>query len=612
MPRVPFPIVGGSYTGVSRDANPQRSVNLYSEYDDKGGRQILRGTPGLVLLATLQEESLGSESVADGNFSSAGTWTTEAKWSVAGGKLVHVAGAADTASQVTGDMTTPPVAGSTYRITFDIESISGGVLTVTLGGVEYATPFSASGSYSFEITATGTAGLIFTATANLVVSIDDASVKLLTYPSFPLRGMLAIGDYLYVIYGPYLMRLDSSFDETKLNSDSPMGSSSGLVTMAHIRVGTGFQIMICDGSDKVAYLYDTVTGLFSTLTDSEHEFQGGGSVAATDGYFLSHGVGADRFYNSEVTAGLSWDAADDSRAWVKTSDIQRVYAHCRLVYTFKEDSLEIFYNSGSAGETLPTFRRMDGGSFDIGCIAPWSVASVKNRLFWLASDKTIQMAVGQGIKTVSPLQLSYQIEQMATVSDATAYCYTEEGHDFYVLTFPTSDVTYVYDATTGEWHERQSYDTDRGVDGRHRSNCYAYFQDKHVVGDFANTKIYELDSTVYTDNGSRIRRQRTAQNVNENNLMSFFHRFEVHFEGGIGVLTGQGSSPKAMLRVSKDGGHEWSGAATVEMGSRGGYDVRSVWSRLGRGRDFSVEVSISDPVKVIILGSYLDFDHGYA
>ncbi len=614
MPRIPFPIVGGSYNGISSDANPQRAINWYPEYDAHGGRPILRMTPGLTVLATLREESLGDEMITDGDFSSSASWTEDAKWAVAGGVLTHTTGAADTCTQTAANMVdaTGPVEGLTYRITLDVDSIVGGLFTVTFGGTTHSSPFITTGSHSFEITAADTTGLIFTATSALAAVIDDVSVKLLTFPEYPLRGLLPVGDDLYAVYGPFLRRLDSDYNSTTLNSDAPMGSSTGLVTMAHIRSGDGFQIMICDGSDKIAYLWDTGTSLFWTLTDSEHEFQGGGSVAAIDGYFLSQGVDSDRFYICEVSDGLSWDAADDSRAWVKTSNIQRMFVHDQLVFIFKEDSTEIFYNSGSPGDTLPTFLRMDGGVINIGTAGLWSVASVKDRLFWLAHDKTVQMAIGQSVTTVSSLQLSFQIEQISDVSDAVAYCYTEEGHDFYVLTFPTADVTYVYDTTTKEWHERQSFDSDRGVDGRHRSNVYAYFQDTHVVGDFANTKLYALDTTVYTEDGNRILRQRITQNVQEKNLMEFYSRFEVHFEGGIGVTSGQGSSPKAMLSVSKDGGHTWLGPREAPMGAKGKYDVRSYWTRLGSGRDFSVWLTVSDPVKAVILACWLEYDQGYA
>jgi len=611
MPRVAFPIVGGSYNGISRDANPQRSINWYPEYDKTGGRQMLRGTPGLTLLSTLREESLGDELVTNGDFGSATGWTVNT-WSITGGKLTHAAGAADAVSQAAGAMAGDLTAGSTYRIAFDVESISGGFFTITLGATDYATPIMASGSYSIEITTTDTTGLTLTASAGLNISMDDLSVKLLTYPQYPLRGMLVVDNYLYVVYGPYLRKLDSDFNSTTINDSTPMATKSGLVTMAHIRSGDGFQIMICDGSDKIAYQYDTDADTFTVLNDADYEFQGGGSVTAIDGYFLSHGVGTDRFYICEVSDGLSWDAADDSRAWVKTSNIQRVFIHNQLVWVFKNDSIEIFYNSGEPGDTLPTFQRMSGGVLNVGCIAPWSVASVKDKLFWLASDKTVQMAIGQSVSTISGLQLSHQIEQMATVDDATAYGYTEEGHDFYVLSFPTSDATYVYDATTGDWHERQSYDADRGVDGRHRSNCYAYFQDRHVVGDFANTKLYELDGSVFTEDGNRILRQRITQNIGENNLMLFLNNFEVHFEGGIGTTSGQGSAPETILRISRDGGHTWTPPRNAPMGAKGGYDVRSQWFRLGSGRDFTAWVAVSDPVKAVIIGSFIEYEQGYA
>jgi len=611
MPRVPFPIVGGSYNGISPDANPQRAINWYPEYDKTGGRQMLRPTPGMTLLASLEDESLGDEMITNGDFSSATGWTEGSGWTITGGKLVHASGTAGVVSQAAGSMVTAPVVGATYRITFDVDSASAGAFLVGLGGVSYADAFVSSGSQSIDITTTTATGFYMAATIYLAASIDNVSVKLIESVQYPIRGLLPVGDYLYAVYGPYLKKIDSDFADTTLNSNTPM-NSTGLVTMSHIKHGDGFQIMICDGTDKVAYIYDTESALFRTMTDIAYEFQGGGSTTSIDGYFLSHGVDTDKFFISDVSQGTSWDAADDSRAWVKTSNIERVYAHNQLVFVFKGDSTEVFYNSGSSGATQPTFARMSGGVINVGTKAPQSIASVKDRLFWLANDRTVQMAIGQSVNTVSSLQLSYQIEQMSTSDDAVSYCYTEDGHDFYVMSFPTADITYVYDATTGDWHERESYDTDKGCDGRHRSNCYAYFQDKHVVGDYANTLLYELDTTVYTDNGSRIIRQRITQNINEENLTEFFKRFEVHFEGGVGAITGQGSSPKAMLRISKDGGHTWSGVLTSTMGARGGYDVRSIWNRLGSGRDFSVWLTVSDPVKAVIVGSWLDYDQGYA
>ena len=42
----------------------------------------------------------------------------------------------------------------------------------------------------------------------------------------------------------------------------------------------------------------------------------------------------------------------------------------------------------------------------------------------------------------------------ATVADAVSYSVIMDGHEFWVINFPTANATWVYDATLGEWHQR--------------------------------------------------------------------------------------------------------------------------------------------------------------
>ena len=60
---------------------------------------------------------------------------------------------------------------------------------------------------------------------------------------------------------------------------------------------------------------------------------------------------------------------------------------------------------------------------------------------------------------------------------------TSPGHAFYVLVFPTADKTWVYDITTGHWHQWMWLDTN-GDEHRHRANCYALVAGVPVVGDW--------------------------------------------------------------------------------------------------------------------------------
>jgi hypothetical protein len=79
-------------------------------------------------------------------------------------------------------------------------------------------------------------------------------------------------------------------------------------------------------------------------------------------------------------------------------------------------------------------------------------------------------------------------------------------------------------------------------------------------------------------------------------------------ETGVGLISGQGSTPQVMLRFSDDGGHTWSNERWVSMGAIGTYASRAIWRRLGMTtelRDRVYEVSGTDPVKLVIIGAEL-------
>ena len=201
----------------------------------------------------------------------------------------------------------------------------------------------------------------------------------------------------------------------------------------------------------------------------------------------------------------------------------------------------------------------------------------------------------------------------SVTSDAIAYSYQIEGHEMYVVTFPSVGeygLTWVYDLSTKSWHKWLSWDSDLGVYKRHRSNCAAFFANKNIVGDFENGKIYSLDNSVYTDNGNTIRRLRRAIHLTQDLQRQYFDSFQIQFQPGVGLNTGQGQDPQAMLRWSNDGGSTWSNEHWVSIGKMGGYVNRALWRRLGWARDRIFEVAISDPVKAVIVSAELKMSAG--
>jgi hypothetical protein len=101
------------------------------------------------------------------------------------------------------------------------------------------------------------------------------------------------------------------------------------------------------------------------------------------------------------------------------------------------------------------------------------------------------------------------------VEDARAWTYQLEGHEVYVVSFPSvgpNGLTWAYDQTTGLWH-KWLYRNNQNEYERHRGNCCAFFNQQVLVGDYENGKIYQLSPNFYTDDGDIIRRLRRAPHI---------------------------------------------------------------------------------------------------
>jgi hypothetical protein len=261
-------------------------------------------------------------------------------------------------------------------------------------------------------------------------------------------------------------------------------------------------------------------------------------------------------------------------------------------------------------------------------------------VFWLGAD-----ARGNGIvyrnngyngQRISTHAVEWQIQQYDVINDAIGYSYQQDGHSFYVLTFPTANATWCYDVSTNAWHERAGWNGVKFV--RHRSNCQANFNNEILVGDWLNGRIYAFDVEVYSDNNAiqRWLRSWRALPTGQNNLhRTAQHTLQLDCEAGVGILDSQtfllllenddylllengdniastnanslvGADPKVMLRWSDDGGHTWSNEHWAGLGTIGEYYHRVFWRRLGmtlKLRDRVYEISGTDPVKIAIMGA---------
>jgi len=115
---------------------------------------------------------------------------------------------------------------------------------------------------------------------------------------------------------------------------------------------------------------------------------------------------------------------------------------------------------------------------------------------------------------------------------------------------------------------------------------------------------------VYTEGGNPIRRLRRTPHIVSDFQREYFEELQIQFQPGVGISTGQGENPQAMLRWSNDGGSTWSNEHWTGIGRMGKYQNRAIWRRLGMARDRVWEVSVSDPVKAAIVSANLKASAG--
>jgi hypothetical protein len=295
----------------------------------------------------------------------------------------------------------------------------------------------------------------------------------------------------------------------------------------------GTQLFLACNPD--GYIYNEVTNVFAQIADPD--FAGAVTVAYLDGYFVFNQPDSQIIWVSQLLDGTSVDPLDFASAEGSPDGVVGLIADHRELWVFGTDSVEVWYNSGAADFPL---TRIQGAFNEIGCVSAYTIAKMDNGLFWLGTD-----ARGQGIVyrangytgvRISTHAVEYAIAQYGNISDAVAYTYQQEGHAFYVLSFPSGNATWVYDVATQAWHERAGFSG--GEFMRHRSNCQCNFGGNIIVGDFENGNIYTFDLDVYADNGGiqKWLRSWRALPTGQNNLKrTAHHSLQLDCETGVGL-----------------------------------------------------------------------------
>ena len=333
--------------------------------------------------------------------------------------------------------------------------------------------------------------------------------------------------------------------------------------------------------------------------------------AFLDGYFIVNRVPAPgtpddpgrQFAISALNDGTMWQSLDFGVKEGHSDYIRSVLADHEELWLFGTETTEIWTNTGGSTLNPFPFERQPGAFIHVGSVATYAPCSVGLSVCWLGQIDG--QPVAYRATGLQPSRIStHAVEQRWTaggyrVDDAVSFQYTEDGHIFWCVNFWQEAETWVYDLTTGMWHERAAYDVGSSTFRKYQPWYHVFLPEwnggtgRHIVGDPNSGNLYEMSLQFYDDDGLPIEYLRAFPHLINEDQNLFHHRFELYMETG----TGSPSPLTVALDWSNDRGHTFvsdtfyaqqtqnSGASTETM-------KRIVWRRLGRARD---RVSHSEP-----------------
>lgn len=350
--------------------------------------------------------------------------------------------------------------------------------------------------------------------------------------STTVRGMHVFNNLIYYVSGNALYSVDIN-----RNIAGPLGdnlsTSKGRIIFSNNGMSPtgGDQLLFSDGVKT--YCYD-ITGNTTTILEIPSSIN-----CFIGGYFVADWGGGGRFRWSNLNDGSIWDDLNFATAESSPDDLISIFNNHGELWLFGEYTIEAWYQTGNS--TSP-FARVSGGVVDYGCAARYSVSQCNNTIYWLgnirnnnqASLMGVFRANGYNAELVSTQPINYKFSQYNVINDAFAFTYSDQGHEFYVLTFPGENATWVYDTTTNLWHEWSTYSDDPYKINRHLSNHYCRFYGRHFVADYRNNNILEMSDSYYTDVNDPIVSTRITQHLYDNNSFEnvFISKLQLDCETG--------------------------------------------------------------------------------
>lgn len=327
------------------------------------------------------------------------------------------------------------------------------------------------------------------------------------------------------------------------------------------------------------------------------------SICFIDGYFIV--TSADGRAFASGLNDTTFSSIDYATAESKPDGLVRGVAFGRDLLLMGINTTEFWGNVGN-----PTgFPFSRSSVIPVGLKGIYAVAGMENGfpepLIWVAQDNTVRRLIGYTPQKISTPDLERLIEAVTDVSQIEASVYVAGGHACCALSSDTW--TWVYDLSTGEWHERKSY----GI-SRWRAHFGINGFGKWLTFDRGSTQVFALNAR-----GKREGLDPLVWEMRSTQASGFPGRYAVKrasfdIDTGVGLDRGISpieTNPVVSISWSDDGGKTFGNALLRQLGTQGQslpVDINNAGLTKRWGRQWKMQVS--DPVEVSFQGAAMDIE----
>lgn len=410
---------------------------------------------------------------------------------------------------------------------------------------------------------------------------------------------------------------------------SPFTSDDVGITIV-ITAGTGFTagtytVVSVDGSGNATL--SASAGATSSTGGAAQQAVTAARAAYLDGYFWAQDafdLASFHLSNLSTQGGgaVSWDPTQFALKTAFPDNISAILMdHEEMWIWGDEQSTEVWRNNGQVQPNFP-FQRDPGAIIHHACRAPFSPVRLGQGVAWLAGDQDrggVYAVYAQGYipQTISTPALEAIWNAYSKTSDAVSYSEIRNGHQIFVISFPTAGTSFGYDLATGWWHRRGSWNGSSTGISKIAFQCYLGLGALKPTwygggGLSSDANLYTIDNSYLNDAGTQIERIRQAPYVADRAFQVVHHQLQVLMQTGF-----SGASLNPSLTWSDDGGQTWATPLQLSIAS-GKYLAQACWGNASSGagglgvspRGRIYKLIITDSVDVALIDADIEVSPG--